>query len=129
MRTSFKALVILVVFIVASSGIYIYMASAAQQALRGWVTNVEGTQFLVGVNVSVWNTTDDLLGSNLTDSNGMYYFGAICENRLGFSRGRDILLAPAQEGERLNFFGPDPYIEVDGVPFTGFTRTISYSDG
>ena len=57
-----------------------------------------------------------------------YYFGSICENRVSFSRGRDILLSPPQHAERLNFFGPDPYIEVDGKPFTGFTRTISYED-
>lgn len=57
-----------------------------------------------------------------------YFFGSICENRVRFSRGRDILLEPNQRGERLNYFGPDPYIEVDGVQFKGFERTISYKD-
>ena len=57
-----------------------------------------------------------------------YFFGSICENRVRFSRGRDILLEPNQRGERLNYFGPDPYIEVDGVQFKGFERTISYRD-
>ncbi|MEE9615022.1 MAG: transglutaminase domain-containing protein [Thermodesulfobacteriota bacterium] len=57
-----------------------------------------------------------------------YFFGAVCENRFSLSRGRDILLVPPQRGARLNFFGPDPYIEVDGESFTGFTRTISYRD-
>ena len=71
----------------------------------------------------------DISEADKDPSKKEYYFGSICENRLSFSRGRDILLVPQQKGERLNFFGPDPYIEVDGVPFTGFTRTISYSDG
>ncbi len=57
-----------------------------------------------------------------------YYFGAIDENRVLFSRGRDILLSPPQEGERLNFFGPDPYMELDGKAFKGFERTIEYRD-
>ncbi|VAV85191.1 hypothetical protein MNBD_DELTA01-1702 [hydrothermal vent metagenome] len=57
-----------------------------------------------------------------------YYFGSIDENRVTFSRGRDIVLVPRQEGEPLNYFGPDPYIEVDGKPFEGFERTISYKD-
>ncbi len=57
-----------------------------------------------------------------------YYFGSIDENRVTFSRGRDIILAPRQDGEPLNYFGPDPYIEVDGKPFKGFVRTITYKD-
>lgn len=57
-----------------------------------------------------------------------YFFGSICENRVKFSRGRDILLEPNQRGDRLNYFGPDPYIEVDGVQFKEFERTISYKD-
>lgn len=57
-----------------------------------------------------------------------YYFGSIDENRIAFSTGRDITLVPAQKGESLNFFGPDPYIEVDGKPFTGFSRIIKYKD-
>ena len=57
-----------------------------------------------------------------------YFFGAICENRIKFSRGRDVQLVPPQEGERLNYFGPDPYIEVDGKPFKGFERLIAYKN-
>jgi len=57
-----------------------------------------------------------------------YYFGSIDENRVTFSRGRDIVLAPRQDGEPINYFGPDPYIEVDGKPFKGFKRTITYKD-
>lgn len=57
-----------------------------------------------------------------------YYFGSIDENRVTFSRGRDIVLVPKQAGEPLNYFGPDPYIEVDGKVFEDFTRTITYRD-
>ncbi|MBF0169569.1 MAG: transglutaminase domain-containing protein [Nitrospinae bacterium] len=57
-----------------------------------------------------------------------YYFGALCENRVRFSVGRDIELIPPQIGERLNFFGPDPYIEIGGKPFDGFSRTVAYRD-
>jgi transglutaminase-like putative cysteine protease len=57
-----------------------------------------------------------------------YYFGSIDENRVTFSRGRDVVLNPAQAGEPLNYFGPDPYIEVDGRPFKGFKRTITYTN-
>ncbi|MDH4227394.1 MAG: transglutaminase domain-containing protein [Deltaproteobacteria bacterium] len=55
-----------------------------------------------------------------------YYFGSIDENRVLFSRGRDIVLTPPQKGEPLNYFGPDPYIELDGVPFKEFKRSITY---
>lgn len=55
-----------------------------------------------------------------------YYFGSLDEHRVDFSVGRDILLTPPQQGERLNYFGPDPYVEVDGQPHHGFTRSIAW---
>ena len=70
----------------------------------------------------------DISEADKDPSKKEYFFGSICENRVLFSRGRDIRLVPQQKGERLNFFGPDPYIEVDGRPYEGFTRTISYRD-
>ena len=42
--------------------------------------------------------------------------GALDENRLLFSVGRDLVL-PGMTGEPLNFF-VYPYVEVDGEPFT-----------
>ncbi|MDH3973280.1 MAG: transglutaminase domain-containing protein [Deltaproteobacteria bacterium] len=57
-----------------------------------------------------------------------YYFGSIDEHRVRFSRGRDILLEPNQKGERLNYFGPDPYLEIDGIASDNFERWISYGD-
>lgn len=56
-----------------------------------------------------------------------YFFGAHDENRLEFSRGRDVHLSPHQAGDPLNFF-IDPYAEVDGAPFRGCKATISYRD-
>ncbi len=42
-----------------------------------------------------------------------YFFGTICENRVAFSRGRDLLLVPAQSEGPINFF-VYPHVEVDG---------------
>lgn len=70
----------------------------------------------------------DISEADKDPSKKEYYFGSIDENRIAFSKGRDITLVPPQKGESLNFFGPDPYIEVDGKPFNDFTRTIKYRD-
>jgi len=70
----------------------------------------------------------DISEADKAPKNKDYFFGSICENRVRFSRGRDILLEPNQKGERLNYFGPDPYIEIDGVSSDLFERTISYKD-
>jgi transglutaminase-like putative cysteine protease len=45
-----------------------------------------------------------------------YYFGNLTEDRLTFSTGRDIDLAPKQDGRPLNFF-VYPYVEVDSKPY------------
>ncbi|MCA1593876.1 MAG: transglutaminase domain-containing protein [Acidobacteria bacterium] len=42
-----------------------------------------------------------------------YFFGAHDENRVEFTRGRDLTLSPRQKGEALNYF-VYPYAEVDG---------------
>ncbi len=56
-----------------------------------------------------------------------YYFGAHDENRVEFTRGRDIALQPAQGGERLNFF-VDAYGERDGKKYGGVVTRVEYSD-
>lgn len=56
-----------------------------------------------------------------------YFFGAHDENRIELSKGRDLTLAPAQKGEPLNFF-VNPYVEVNGEPFTGATIRVTYQD-
>jgi transglutaminase-like putative cysteine protease len=55
-----------------------------------------------------------------------YFFGAHDENRVEFSRGRDLVLAPPQKGEPLNYF-IYPYAEADGMPVE-VERTIRYRD-
>jgi transglutaminase-like putative cysteine protease len=56
-----------------------------------------------------------------------YYFGNLCENRVEFSLGRDILLKPPQQGEKLNFF-IYPYVEVDGKPFDKMERSFTFRE-
>ena len=56
-----------------------------------------------------------------------YFFGAHDENRVEFSRGRDLILQPAQAGEPLNYF-VYPYAEADGKPFTDVEHVVTYRD-
>ncbi len=56
-----------------------------------------------------------------------YFFGAHDENRVEFSRGRDLVLTPKQQGEPLNYF-VYPYAEVDGRAFAGVDKSFSYRD-
>jgi transglutaminase-like putative cysteine protease len=56
-----------------------------------------------------------------------YFFGAHDENRVEFSVGRDLTLAPRQQGDPLNFF-IYPYAEVDGKPFASVERKFTYRD-
>ncbi|MBI3268447.1 MAG: transglutaminase domain-containing protein [Planctomycetes bacterium] len=56
-----------------------------------------------------------------------YYFGCLCQNRVQFSTGRDLRLAPPQRGEPVNFL-IYPYVEADGKPYDGFEKTFSFRD-
>jgi transglutaminase-like putative cysteine protease len=56
-----------------------------------------------------------------------YFFGAHDENRVEFTRGRDLVLNPKQQGEPLNYF-VYPYAEVDGKAFAGVEKSFSYHD-
>ena len=56
-----------------------------------------------------------------------YYFGNLTENRVAFTTGRDIDLAPRQAGKPLNFF-VYPYIEVDGKPYDKVQRKFGFED-
>ena len=44
-----------------------------------------------------------------------YYFGHLDADRVAFTMGRDLVLAPRQTGEPVNFL-IYPYVEVDGKP-------------
>ena len=58
-----------------------------------------------------------------------YYFGSLTENRVAFSKGRDLNLVPRQTGKPLNFF-VYPYIEVDGKPLSKdqMEKAFRYAD-
>ena len=56
-----------------------------------------------------------------------YFFGAHDENRVEFSRGRDLVLSPPQAGEPLNYF-VYPYAEADGKVLNSVERTVTYRD-
>jgi len=56
-----------------------------------------------------------------------YFFGAHDENRVEFTRGRDLTLNPKQTDAALNYF-IYPYAEVDGKPFSGIDRKFNYRD-
>lgn len=56
-----------------------------------------------------------------------YFFGAHDENRLEFSKGRDLVLSPNQQGDPLNYF-IFPYAEVDGQPFKAVSTEVSFKD-
>lgn len=56
-----------------------------------------------------------------------YFFGAHDENRVEFSEGRDVVLAPEQSGEPLNYF-VYPYVEVDGKPWEEVSQSFRYRD-
>jgi hypothetical protein len=56
-----------------------------------------------------------------------YFFGAHDENRVEFSRGRDLKLIPLQAGEPLNYF-VYPYAEAGGKPVDNLEQTFSWKD-
>lgn len=56
-----------------------------------------------------------------------YFFGALDENRIRFTRGRDVVLEPPQKGPPLNYF-IYPYVEVDGKPHAAVDRSFSFRD-
>lgn len=56
-----------------------------------------------------------------------YFFGAHDENRVEFTRGRDLVLNPQQSSQPLNYF-IYPYAEVDGKPFDNVARQFRYQD-
>lgn len=56
-----------------------------------------------------------------------YFFGAHDENRVEFSKGRDVVLVPKQQGGPLNYF-VYPYVELDGGKYPGVETSYSYKD-
>jgi hypothetical protein len=56
-----------------------------------------------------------------------YFFGAHDENRIEFTKGRDLVLSPKQRGDPLNYF-VYPYTEIDGRPVADTAYEVSYQD-
>jgi len=56
-----------------------------------------------------------------------YFFGAVDQNRIKMSLGRDIRLNPPQAGAPLNYF-VYPYAELDGQPYKDLKNDYSFSD-
>ena len=56
-----------------------------------------------------------------------YFFGSHDVNRVQFSMGRDLRLAPPQEGKTLNYF-VYPYVEVDGKEYPNVSLAFSFKD-
>jgi transglutaminase-like putative cysteine protease len=56
-----------------------------------------------------------------------YFFGAHDENRVEFTRGRDLTLTPKQAGPPLNYF-VYPYAEADGKPLENVEHTYTFED-
>jgi transglutaminase-like putative cysteine protease len=56
-----------------------------------------------------------------------YFFGAHDVNRMQFTQGRDLKLAPAQDGPALNFF-IYPYVEIGGKEYPNVSIAFSFED-
>lgn len=56
-----------------------------------------------------------------------YFFGAHDVNRMQFTQGRDLKLAPPQDGPPLNYF-IYPYVEVDGKEYPNVAIAFSFAD-
>ena len=56
-----------------------------------------------------------------------YFFGAHDDNRLQFTTGRDLTLAPPQAGPPLNYF-VYPYVEVEGKEYANVAVDFSFKD-
>lgn len=57
----------------------------------------------------------DISEAKLNPQKRQFYFGHLDENRMAFSRGRDLILVPRQAGPPVNFL-VYPYVEVNGQP-------------
>ncbi len=56
-----------------------------------------------------------------------YNFGSQSANLFKFTHGRDVTLAPPQQGPPLNYF-VHPYVEIDGVPHDEVKYTVYFKD-
>lgn len=69
--------------------------------------------------------SSDISYADVTPEKKEYYFDHVDANRVAFSQGRNIDLAPKQDGAKLNWF-VKCYVEVDGKEHTGWTRDLTW---
>lgn len=70
----------------------------------------------------------DISEADKDPSRADYFFGHLSTNRVLLSTGRDIVLAPPQNGRPLNFLIL-PHVEVDGQPHDRVTVEASHESG
>jgi len=68
----------------------------------------------------------DISEADLDPERADFLFGHLDAERVTFSRGRDVML-PGMKGKPLNYLPAGAYVEVDGKPFDGVSRSISYT--
>ncbi len=68
----------------------------------------------------------DISEADLEPERADFLFGHLDAERVTFSRGRDVML-PGMRGKPLNYLPAGAYVEVDGKPFEGVSRSISYT--
>ena len=56
-----------------------------------------------------------------------YFYGNLCENRVQFTKGRDLVLQPPQAGPPINYF-IYPYVEVDGKTHDSVVKQFTFRD-
>ncbi|MCE9582645.1 MAG: transglutaminase-like domain-containing protein [Planctomycetes bacterium] len=67
----------------------------------------------------------DISYADMNDAKRDYYFDHIDASRVAFSHGRNIDLAPKQEGAKLNWF-VKCFVEADGKEHAGWTRELTW---
>ncbi|MEK7468090.1 MAG: transglutaminase-like domain-containing protein [Planctomycetota bacterium] len=67
----------------------------------------------------------DISYADVTPEKKEYYFDHVDLNRVAFSYGRNIDLAPRQDGAKLNWF-IKCYVEADGKEHTAWTRELTF---
>jgi transglutaminase-like putative cysteine protease len=69
----------------------------------------------------------DISEAWLNPSKYGFFFGSVDSNRVRFSIGRDINLAPKQSGPPVNYF-VYPYVELNGKPYTAVHWQFSFHE-
>jgi len=69
----------------------------------------------------------DISAGNINPQERERFWCGLDERRVRFSEGRDLELAPKQDGPRVNLF-ITAHIEVDGKPHRKFDRQLHFEE-